>query len=48
MLVHASELARTAGLTIVPTRIGFFNWVREPIRHPDTPRVPPDDAPAHA
>ena len=35
-LLDASELAAEAGLTIVPTRAGTFQWVREPIRSPET------------
>ncbi len=35
-LLDASELAASAGLTIVPTRVGIFQWVREPIRSPET------------
>lgn len=35
-LLDASELAATAELTIVPTRDGIFQWVREPIRSPET------------
>jgi hypothetical protein len=47
-LLDASELAHTAGLTIVPTRTGTFQWVKEPIRPPDSSSassvVAPDDA----
>jgi hypothetical protein len=35
-LLDASELAATANLVIVPTRVGSFQWVREPIRRPET------------
>jgi|GEM_PF-2080740 len=40
-LFDASELAAAAQLTIVPTRAGFFQWVRDPIRSPETRNVPP-------
>jgi hypothetical protein len=35
-LLEASQLAAQAGLTIVPTRAGSFQWVREPIRGPES------------
>ncbi len=40
-LLDASELAAAARLTIVPTRAGSFQWVREPIRSPETGPEPP-------
>jgi hypothetical protein len=40
-LLDASELADRAGLTIVPTRSGSFQWVRNPIRDPEVSNVPP-------
>jgi len=44
-LLDASQLAATAGLAIVPTRAGFFQWVRNPIRGPETWPVSPVAAP---
>ena len=47
-LLDASELAHAAALTIVPTRAGTFQWLKEPIRSPDSsspsPVVAPNDA----
>jgi hypothetical protein len=34
-LLDASQLAAKAGLVIVPTRAGYFQWVRDPIRGPE-------------
>jgi hypothetical protein len=47
-LLDASELAHAAGLTIVPTRSGSFQWLREPIRSPETSSAPPVVAPDDA
>lgn len=47
-LLDASELAATAGLVIVPTRAGSFQWVRSPIRTPDMWQVSPVNAAADA
>jgi hypothetical protein len=48
-LLDASVLAHAAGLTIVPTtRAGSFQWLREPIRAPDTSNAPPVAAPNDA
>jgi len=41
-LLDASELAAGAGLSIVPTRAGSFQWVRSPIRDPEIWNLTPD------
>ena len=44
-LLDASELAAGAGLSIVHTRAGSFQWVRNPIRDPETWNMEPDASP---